>query len=117
MPIKLSSEQTNALVREIVDRIQEPAKAHNEAVEQSKEYQEFINVNVDCKLLTDLEKQYDLSYMHAAKQKIRTHFFKIRLVKVPYVDEVKVRREIVLATIDAKDLDSLIEKVSTKFVG
>ena len=117
MPIKLSSEQTNALVREIIDRIQAPARAHNEAIEESKEYQEFIDVNADCKLLTDLEKQYDLSYMHAAKQKIRTSFFKARFVKIPYIDEVKVRREIVLATIDAKDLDSLIEKVSTKFVG
>ena len=113
--IKLSNQQIAALVKKIKQDIDAPAKEHNQKIYNSKEYQEFFATNADCKSFIYLHEKYDLNYSTYELNRIRDAAFQDQLLRMPAITSSDIETEIVLATIDANDLETLIKTVSEKF--
>ena len=113
--IKLSNQQIAAIVKKIKQDIYAPSKEHNEKIRSSKEYMEFFDTDVDCKLFIDLHKKYDLNYSTYDLNQIRNNTFKDQFMSIPTITDSEIETEVVLATIDANDLETLIQTVSKKF--
>lgn len=113
--IKLSNSQIDALCRKIKNDILAPAKEHNKAIRESEEYKNFYDTNADCLTLKALDAKYHMSYVSSELSKVREYHFKDKYKEEPYIKDQDIETEVLLATIDASDLQALIETVSKKF--
>ena len=116
--IKLNNAQISALAQKIEEELTQPYKDHNKAITDSKEYKDFIKNNTDCKLLTDIFERNNIQdeyiYNRVAAI-IKSTYFKKSFVDVPYISTTKITNDIILNTIDAKDLEELISAVKSKY--
>lgn len=115
MAIKLSNLQIGALAHKIKDEINTPIDSHNQKVYDSPEYKNFFTTNEECILLNQMSDKYNFSYLNSNLDAIRRFHFKELLIEKKYINIDTVEREIILATIDATDMESLIAAVSLKF--
>ena len=118
MAIKLSNAQACALASKIKEEINAPTKEHNNNILKSDEYVNFFTTNEDCKALTRIQSHLEEKNHYWCKELkniIRSEAFKEQFKTTAYISSDLVLNEIHLATIDAADLSSLIEAVSSKF--
>lgn len=115
MSIKLSNLQISALAHKIKEEIAAPIKEHNEKIVNSEEYKNFFETNEDCIAFKALSDKYDFNYPGSDISKIRSFYFKPLLIAEKHIRQEDIEREIILATIDTADIDSLVAKVSEKF--
>lgn len=120
MAIKLSNQQVLALAGKIKEKLVAikvtPIIEANDSIYTSDEYKNFETWNEDCITLKNLEKKYDLdSYnIDRACNNIRREFFKSQIQSVPSISTDAIIQEIHLATIEASDLNSMIEAITEK---
>lgn len=113
--IKLSNQQIAALTNKIIEELTAPINEHNQKVYDSQEYKNFYDTDTDCLLYKQLDAKYNLNYPDSDLRKIRQSAFKHQLKSTDHISRYQIESEIVLATIDASDLQTLIETVSKKF--
>lgn len=113
--IKLSNQQVLALVSKIKNELSAPIKEHNQKIFDSEEYKNFITTNEDCILYKSLSQKYKFDYLESRLETIRKTHFKDSLRDLPYIPDRDIENEIILATIDSENLQSLIKSVSEKF--
>ena len=125
--MKLTNQQVTALASKIKEEIIQPFKDYNENIYNSKEYQNFISEDKDCKELLKIANKYPTknpsryssssveNEIRSAMNEIKDYYFDDKLKKVPYINLSSVEDEIILGTIDCEGLDKLIETVKSKF--
>lgn len=120
MAIKLSNQQVLALAGKIKEELVAikvtPIKEANEVIYVSDAYVNFKTRNEDCITLKALEEKYDLSNYDIERMCgiIRREFFKSQFQIVPNIDTEAIIQEIHLATIEASDLNSMIQAITEK---
>jgi len=120
--MKLSNAQVAALANKIVCHYREtvvaPLVKKNEEIKKSDEYVNFEKNDPDCKIISELIKKYDTASYKGNDliAAIKTKFFESRLEKINVISCDFVEQEIHLQTIDSNDLETLIAKVSAKFI-
>lgn len=114
--IKLTNQQVAALSSKIYDDLIQPIREHNKLILNSKEYENFESTNNDCIILDEIKNKYNLDNynFNNIKSQIKNKYFKDKLQSYN-ITKSDIEQEIVLATIESKDLQSLIEIVSQKF--
>jgi hypothetical protein len=109
--MKLNNVQIDAIVRTVVEKIEEPYRLHNNQIFESDEYVNFFNTNLDCLRLKEMEVKYEFDEyrVNVALEKMRHHYFKDRLVNVPYINRSTLRDSVILMTIDEVSISDLID--------
>ena len=120
--MRLNTKQVEALAKKIISAFKEenvnPIIEYNNSIKSSREYEEFISKNKDCQVI---EKYRGDNYVidvdiNAIQKHIRSKAFESKLKEVPstpYIDDVI--NVINLATIDKKDVESIISAVKSNF--
>ena len=120
--MKLSNAQVAALANKIVfqykETVIEPLQEKNREVQESDEYVNFEKNDAECQAIIKIAEKYktDKYYWQNITNAIKSKAFEGRFVKINPLSLSIVEQEIHLQTIDAADLDTLIAKVSAKFV-
>lgn len=113
--IKLSNVQIDALVEQITLDLTKEDREFNDSIINSEEYENFTDNDKDCIVLKEMAKKYNFSSdMDYYCSKIRYKAFENKFRKI-HPSESDIKREILLRTIDADDLASLMASVSAKF--
>ena len=123
MTFKLSKEQIKAIANRIIanhiaTKIK-PIVEFNHNINNSEEYVNFFLQNEDCIILNRIESESKLSSYHFdnIRNDIKGQYFRTKYKPIPCkLEQENVIDEIYLATIDAKDMESLIKIVSEKFM-
>jgi predicted RNA-binding Zn ribbon-like protein len=116
MAIKLSTQQVEALRNKIYQELHAAVAAHNEAVKESAAYKEFEFQDPDCIALVKMSQR-------RPEVKVRDFESLIQDIKIAtfasqfktYPQNYDIQNAIILATIDAADLTTLIEAVTAQF--
>lgn len=120
--MKLSNKQVEVLANKIISELKAPYLKRIKDIENSSEYINFISENEDCKELSKIASKYSTGsyysvdgFIKSAQNLIKTEYFKDKFLEVPRLNPLDIENEIILATIECDNLDSLIESIKFKF--
>lgn len=114
--IKLTNQQIAALTSKIYSDLAQPIREHNKSILNSEEYKNFESTNNDCIILDEIKNKYNLADYNfdIIKSQIKNEYFKDKM-QSNNISKPNIEQEVVLATIESEDLQTLIEIVSKKF--
>ena len=114
--IKLTNQQISALTSKIYNDLEQPILEYNKLILNSKEYKNFESTNNDCIILDEIKNKYNFDDYHFdnIKSQIKNKYFEDK-IQSNNIRKSDIEQEIVLATIESENLQTLIKIVSQKF--
>lgn len=119
--MKLSKDQVRVLAKKIANEINEEnekiVKKHNDPIINSKKYIEFETINKDVLKLKELYEKFEIipDYtLRSAISIIKKKSFDLK--ELDRVYHTSLEDEIVLMTIDSPDMETVIKKLTEKYI-